>query len=110
MKTTIAELLKALKSACEEMGMDDTEWWDDAQAAIAKAETFMAPKEEDTIEKRLHKALWAISGSDYLVPRVQQGLYHALHLAYESGKANAEGLSLISREDCVETFIKELQK
>ena len=34
-------LLKSLKSACEEMGMEDTEWWDtkwwdDAQAIIKK--------------------------------------------------------------------------
>ena len=110
MKTIITELLKALKSACEEMGMDDTEWWDDAQTVITKAEIFLAPKEEETLEKRFHKALWAVSGSDDLVPRVQQGLYDALHLAYESGKANAEGLSFITRESCVEAFIKELQK
>ena len=68
------------------------------------------PNEHLTLEKRLHKALWAISGSDYLVPRVQQGLYEALHLAYNSGKNSVTDLSLISREDCVEAFIKELQK
>ena len=110
MKTTIAELLKALKSACEEMGMDDTEWWDDAQTAIAKAEIFMAQKEEDTIEERLHKALWAISGSDYLVPRVEKALRVALKMAYESGKAIRDEVLTNSSNDCVEAFIEELKK
>ena len=67
-------------------------------------------KEEDTIEERLHKALWAISGTDDLVPKVEKALRVALEMAYESGKAIRDEVLTNSSNDCVEAFIEELKK
>ena len=67
-------------------------------------------KEEDTIEKRLHKALWAIFGTDDLAPKVEKALRVALKMAYESGKAIRDEVLTNSAGDCVEAFIKELKK
>ena len=67
-------------------------------------------KEEDTLEERLHKALWAISGTDDLVPKVEKALRVSLKMAYESGKAIKDEVLTNSSEDCVEVFIEELKK
>ncbi|KKK67091.1 hypothetical protein LCGC14_2957560 [marine sediment metagenome] len=60
--------------------------------------------EEETLEKRFHKALWAISGSDDFVPRVEKGLKKAIHEAYNKGKIGT--FKFI--DDCTEVFIKEI--
>jgi len=40
-RSLIIHLVRDLKRACEEMGMDDTEWWDDAQLSINEAVAFL---------------------------------------------------------------------
>ncbi len=63
-------------------------------------------KEEMTLEEKFHRAIWAVSGTDFLVPRVHQGLKNAIHKAYNKGKMG----SLMFIDDCTEEFIKGLQK
>ena len=59
---------------------------------------------------RLDKALWAISGTDNLVPKVEKALRIAIQKAFESGKSFRDGILTDSGEDCFEAFISELEK
>ena len=61
------------------------------------------------IEERLDKALWALSGTDDLVPKVEKALRVAIEMSYKSGLAFNRGILLGSGDDCVETFIRELE-
>jgi len=64
----------------------------------------------NTLEKRLNKALWAISGTDDLVPKVEKALRITIAMSYKSGLAFNRGILLDSGDNCVEAFIKELEK
>ena len=59
--------------------------------------------------KRLDKALWALSGTDDLVPKVEKALRVVIEKAYKSGLAFNRGILLDSGDDCFEVFIKELE-
>ena len=119
MKTIITELLKALKSACEEMGMDDTEWWDDAQTAIAKAETFMAetadapPEVTDEVMQAAYDAWvkWIKAGRGTGFSSVKIALQAALAVA-QVDEMNIERLreALIAHEKKVVDMVLSCQK
>ena len=64
----------------------------------------------NNIEERLDKALWALSGTDNLIPKVEKALRIAIEMAYKSGLAFNRGILLDSGDDCFEAFISELEK
>lgn len=61
------------------------------------------------LKKRLDKALRTLSGTDDLTPKVEKVLRVAIEKAYKSGLAFNRGFLLDSGDDCVKTFIKELE-
>jgi len=64
-------------------------------------------KDTQNIEKELHIALWMLSGTDDLTPKIERALRVAIEMAYESGKV---GLLSATGNDCVKAFTEELGK
>ena len=92
--STITKLIKAAERVVGELYDADCVYVGPSTGSLEELKKVVS-EINNTKEKRLHQALSAISGTDYLVPRVQQGLYKALHLAYKSGKASVGGLRLL---------------